>query len=169
MKDNISMIHVYTKDLLEPIIQRVKSYFKEEMNIEVSQSEISYPRNIHLKRNTVMIGTSGDIKLILTLGFDDELIKRMVDSFIDDDIEQSIELCDSVICEITNTIVGNAIENPLNDTSIYITPPVLVYEAKTLNKYKNSKFAFVKFNTKFGDIELTAVGPKEQFKDELEF
>jgi len=173
MNDESKVIHTYTKDILHPIIKRVKTYLEEEMNIDVfNTSDITCPKNIHLKKNTVMIGTSGSIKLIITLGFDEVLLNKLVEVFMegedigDCDIE---EVTNSIACEVTNTIIGNAIDNPVDSSDIYITPPVLIYEAKTLNKYKDSKFAFVTFITKYGEIELTAVGPKEQFENELEF
>jgi len=173
MNDEEKVIHTYTKDVLLPIIKRVKTYLLDEMNIDVfNTSEITCPKNIHLKKNTVMIGTTGSIKLIITLGFDEELLNKMVEIFLDGENISEYDLSevrDSVACEVTNTIIGNAIDNPIDNSDIYITPPVLVCSAKTLNKEKNSKFAFITFITKYGEIELTAVGPKEQFENELKF
>ena len=143
------------------------------MDIDVFNiSDITYPKSIHIKKSTVMIGTSGSIKLIITLGFDDVLLNKLVENFMKEDALDNSDLEEvksSVACEITNTIIGNAIDNPIGSSDIYITPPVLIYEAKTLNKSKNSKFLFVTFMTKYGEIELSAVGPKEQFDNELDF
>ena len=173
MNEDEKVVLTYTKDILVPIIKRVKSYLAEEMNIDVfNTSEISCPKNIHLKKNTVMIGTTGSIKLIISLGFDEKLLRKMVESFLGEESIEDYELSevsDSVACEVTNTIIGNAINNPIDNSDIYITPPVLVCSGKTLNKEKNSKFAFVTFLTEYGEIELTAVGPKEQFENKLEF
>jgi len=173
MNEEVKVVHAYTKDLLVPIIRRVKTYLEEEMKIDVFNcSEIVYPKNIHLKRNTIMIGTSGSIKLIITLGYDDLLLNKLVEIFTHGDNIEDIdtnEVKNSVACEISNTIIGNAINNPIDNSDIYITPPVLVSEAKTLYKDKDSKFVYVSLVTKYGEIQLTAVGPKEQFEDELEF
>lgn len=173
MNEENHVIHTYTKDVLIPIIKRVKTYLEEEMGIDVfNTSDITCPLNIHIKKNTVMIGTSGSIKLIITLGFDDILLNKLVEIFMGDDVIDDVdfnEVKNSVACEVTNTIIGNAIDNPIDRSDIYITPPVLIYEAKTLNKSKNSKFVFVTFITKYGEIELSAVGPKEQFENELDF
>ncbi len=173
MEKKIEVVHTYTKDVLLPIIKRVKSYMETEMKIDIfNVSEIAYPKNIHLKKNTIMLGTSGSIKLIITLGYDDILLNKLVEMFVDgDDVDdyESEEVRNSVACEISNTIIGNAIDNPIDNTDIYITPPVLVSEAKTLYKDKFSKFVFVTFATKYGDVQLTAVGPKEQFEEELDF
>lgn len=173
MNEEHKKIHMHTKDVLVPIIKRVKTYLEDELGIDVfNTSDITCPDNIHIKKNTVMIGTTGSIKLIITLGFDDVLLNKLFEIFIgDDDIEDSDleEVRNSVACEVTNTIIGNAIDNPIDNSDIYITPPVLIYEAKTLKKSKDSKFVFVTFITKYGEIELTAVGPKEQFENELDF
>ena len=173
MNDEEKVVHTYTKDVLRPIIKRVKTYLEEELNIDVfNTSEITCPKNIHLKKNTVMIGTTGSIKLIISLGFDEKLLNIIVEKFLGEDniTDYTLEeVRDSVACEVTNTIIGNAIDNPVDESDIYITPPVLVCSGKTLNKEKNSKFAFITFITKYGEIELTAVGPKEQFENKLEF
>jgi len=173
MNDETEVIHTYTKDLLLPIVKRVKSYFEEEMKIDIfNTSEITSPKNIHLKKNTIMIGTSGSIKLIITLGYDDLLLSKLVEVFVNgDEIEDADvdEINNSVACEISNTIIGNAINNPVDKSDIYITPPVMVSEAKTLYKDKHSKFIYVSFVTKYGEIQLTAVGPKEQFEEKLDF
>lgn len=173
MEKKMEIVHTYTKDVLLPIIKRVKSYMETEMKIDIfNVSEIAFPKNIHLKKNTIMLGTSGSIKLIITLGYDDILLNKLVEMFVDgadvDDYELD-EVRNSVACEISNTIIGNAINNPIDNSDIYITPPVLVSEAKTLYKDKYSKFVFVTFATKYGDVQLTAVGPKEQFEEELDF
>lgn len=173
MEKDIKIIHRYTKDILVPIVKRVKTYLEDELDIDVfNTSEITCPKNIHLKKNTVMIGTSGSIKLVITLGFDENLINKIVEIFIGDDNISDFdldEIRDSVACEVTNTIIANAINNPIDASNIYITPPVLICEAKTLNKDKDSKFVFVTFITKYGEIELSAVGPKEQFENILDF
>jgi len=173
MEEKMEIVHSYTKDLLLPIIKRVSSYFEEEMNINIlSVSEITFPKNIHLKKNTVMIGTSGSVKLIISLGYDDVLLNKLVELFINGDDLGAYdleEIRNSVACEISNTIIGNAINNPVDSSDIYITPPVLVSEAKTLNKDVYSKFVIATFVTQYGEVQLTAVGPKEQFEDELNF
>ncbi len=57
--------------------------------------------------------------------------------------------------------------NPIDDSIINITPPILIHEAKSLAKYKNSMILETKISTVNGDIQLTVIGPKDVFSDKL--
>mgnify|MGYP003571711302 CR=1 FL=1 len=163
----------YEESVLLPIIRRLINYLEVDMGIKVNtQNEIVYKDHVSLKSNTAMIGTGGDIRIILTLGYDEGLLEELVDRFlygekVEDD--ELIEVQESVCCEIANIVIGNAIKNPYNDSLISITPPILIHEAKSFAKYKNSTIVEVVIATQFGEIQLSAVGPKELFSDKLNF
>ena len=119
-----------------------------------------------------MIGTGGDIQIIITFGYDDTLLDVLTDAFLyGEKVDESElqEVQDSVCCEIANTIIGNVIKNPMSDSLISITPPILIHEAKSFAKHKNSTIMVAIIKTEFGDIQLTAVGPKESFAKKLDF
>ena len=91
------------------------------------------------------------------------------DRMIREDAEELAEIRESVACEVVNIIVGNALKNPIDDTVLSITPPILIYEAKRLFKYKDSKIATSVIKTQYGEMLISAVGPKGLFIEELEF
>lgn len=162
------------KDTLEPIMNRTMSFLEEDMGIAVISKaiEILSPKKVELKKNTVMIGTGGSIQVILTIGYDDLLLDKLVEAFLEGekiDDDEKDEIRESVSCEFLNTVVGNAMTNFAGDGVISITPPVLIYEAKSLFKYKDSKIVTATIKTDFGDMTLAAVGPRELFEKELEF
>lgn len=160
------------EQLLIPIISRIKSFLEDDMSIAVvnDESKIVNSEHITLKEKTVLIGTGGSVQLIITIGFDEELLDKLVEEFCYGEVyegEELLEIQDSVACEVSNTVIGNAIKNPIDDSAINITPPILIYEAKSLVKYKNSMILETEINTVLGDIKLTAIGPKEVFSNKL--
>jgi len=160
--------------LLLPIINRAKSFLQDDMNIAVinDESKIVDSEHVTLKKNTVLIGTGGSVQVIITLGFDNEVLDKLVEEFCYGEAyegDELIEMQESVACETSNIIIGNALKNPVDDTLINITPPILIHEAKSLAKYKNSMILESKINTIAGEVQLTAIGPKELFSDKIDF
>lgn len=164
----------FTHSLLEPIVNRTVTFLQEDMIIDVLNKtvDIDEVNDAILKDNTVMIGTGGDIQVILTFGYDQRLIEKLVYVFMDGEIvdeDEKEEIEQSVCCEIANTIIGNSIKNPMGESLISITPPILIKAAKSFTKYKNSTILVSVIKTNFGDLHLSAVGPKELFVDKLDF
>lgn len=161
------------KELLVPVIDRLRTFLEEDMKVKVldDKSEIIDSKHIVLKDNTVFIGTGGSIQLFITMGYEKELLEKLVDRFYFGEIlnnEEFIEIQESVACEISNTVIGNAIKNPIDNTIINITPPILIHEAKSLTKYKNSIILKTDINTEFGAIQMTVIGPQELFLEKLD-
>jgi CheY-specific phosphatase CheX len=160
------------KELLVPILDRLKSFLNEDMGIPVlsERSEVLNSEHIILKRNTVFIGTGGSVQLFITIGFDQKVLEELTIKFCEGEFyegEELIEIQESVACEVSNIVVGNAIRNPVDSSIINITPPVLIHDAKSLAKYKNSMILESKIVTDIGDIQMTAIGPKELFSEKL--
>lgn len=171
MKKGVKMYDTY-KGLLIPILNRLKDFLEKDMKIKVldDESEIIDSKHIVLKENTVFIGTGGSIQLFITMGYEKELLEKLVDIFYVGDIldeKEFLEMQESVACEISNTVIGNAIKNPIDDSIIHITPPVLIHDAKSLTKYKDSIILKTDITTELGNIQMTVIGPKELFLDKL--
>ena len=162
------------KDILMPIVNRTVSFLNDDMGITVISHdlEIICPNKVELKKNTSMIGTGGTIQVIITMSYDDDVLEELVKAFLEGeeaDEGEMDEIRESVSSEIANTVVGNALTNPVDGTILTITPPVLIYEAKSLFRHKSSAIAMARVKTNFGEILLTAIGPKESFANELNF
>ncbi len=160
--------------ILFPLVERSISFLRDDLGISVLTDKISIvsPKKVELKKNTAMIGTGGSVQVLLTMGYDDELLDKVVEAFLEGeelDKEEEEEIKESVSCEVVNTVVGNALKNPLDGTTLGITPPILIYEAKSLFKQKSAQIATAVIETEFGEMLLTAVGPKEVFSKELNF
>lgn len=160
------------KELLLPILERSKEFLKNDMGIEVlnDNSEIVDSKHIVLKEDTVFIGTGGSVQLFITMGYDKELLEKLVDVFYVGTFsngEEYIEIKESVASEIANIVIGNAIKNPVDNSIINITPPILIHDAKSLTRHKNSIILKTDINTKFGSIQITVIGPQELFLEKL--
>lgn len=172
MQDDISKS--FEHEILQPLVKRSMSFLKDDLGIAIDSQEINimFPKKIELKKNTAMIGTGGSIQVLITMGYDDTLLDKLVEAFLEgEEVEEEEldEIRESVSCEIVNTIVGNALKNPLDGTTLGISPPILIYEAKSLFKQKSSQVAIAKIKTEFGEMLLSAVGPKESFSKVLNF
>jgi CheY-specific phosphatase CheX len=164
----------FEHEILLPLVKRSVSFLRDDLGINVSSDTINIqsPKKIQLKKNTAMIGTGGSIQVLITMGYDDKLLDKVVEAFLEGEEAEADELDEikeSVSCEVVNTIVGNALKNPLDGTTLGITPPILIYEAKSLFKQKSSQIATAIIKTEFGEMLLTAVGPKESFSKTLNF
>lgn len=160
--------------LLNPILNKLQNYIGYDMKIPLLHESmiIQNVEDIRLKDNTVMIGTGGDAQVIIMLGYDESLLDVLTDAFLyGEKVDESelAEVQESVCCEIANIVIGNCIKNPNNDSLITITPPILIHEAKSFAKHKNSTIKVAILQTKFGDIQLSAVGPKKMFINTLNF
>ncbi|WP_455757385.1 response regulator [Sulfurimonas sp.] len=162
----------FEHEILLPLIDRSISFLNDDLGINVSSDAIDIisPKKVELKKNTAMIGTGGSVQVLITMGYDDELLDKVVASFLEgEEVEEDEleEIQESVSCEVVNTIVGNALKNPLDGTTLGISPPILIYEAKSLFRQKSSQIATATIKTEFGEMLLTAVGPKESFSKTL--
>ncbi len=165
---------IFEHEILSPLVERAMSFLQEDLEIQVLSKKVDIisPKKVKLKKNTAMIGTGGSVQVLVTMGYDDELLSKVVEAFLEGeevDEEELEEIQESVSCEVVNTIVGNALKNPLDGTTLGITPPILISEAKSLFKQKSSQIAAATIITEFGEMLLTAVGPKEQFSETLNF
>jgi chemotaxis protein CheX len=164
----------FEHEILLPLVERSISFLRDDLGIDVSADpiDIRSPKKVELKKNTAMIGTGGSLQVLITMGYDDELLDKVVEAFLEGeeiDDEEMEEIKESVSCEVVNTVVGNALKNPLDGTTLGITPPILIYEAKSLFRQKRSQIATAIIKTEFGEMLLTAVGPKETFSKTLNF
>ena len=165
----------FEHEILLPLVERSIGFLKDDLGISVSSEsiEILAPKKVELKKNTAMIGTGGSVQVLITMGYDDDLLDKLVEAFLEgeeiEDEDELEEIKESVSCEIINTVVGNALQNPLDGTTLGITPPILIYEAKSLFKQRSSQIATSVLKTEFGEMLLTAVGPKETFSKTLNF
>ncbi|WP_419763494.1 MAG: chemotaxis protein CheX [Arcobacter sp.] len=166
-------MHDIFREILIPISNRLRDYLKNDMEMEVldEKSEVMDSEHLVLKENTVFIGTGGSVQLFITMGFEKELLEKLVKKFYwGEELEDKefLEMQESVACEISNTVIGNVIKNPVDSSIISISPPILIHDAKSLTKYKNSIMLKTDIVTDIGNVQMAIIGPQELFLDKLD-
>ncbi len=144
----------------KPIVLRTEEFLKEDMNIDIlSVNEYSDSLEIkELQKNIVMIGVSGSANFMMTLGYDNSLIEKLTEVFLEGEEvldNEKDEIFESIASEIANTVVGNSL--PENEHKLFITPPVFVKDAKALSKNKNSQSFIAIITTKYGILSIMAI------------
>ncbi|MFT5661394.1 MAG: CheY-specific phosphatase CheX [Sulfurimonas sp.] len=164
----------FEHEIISPLVKRSISFLQNDLEINVSSDSTDgvSTKKVNLKKNTAMIGTGGSVQVLVTMGYDDALLDKIIEAFLEGeeiDEDEMDEVKESVSCEVINTIVGNALKNPLDDTALSITPPILIYEATSLFKQKSSQIVTATIKTEFGEMLVTVVGPKASYSKTLNF
>ena len=157
MQDNIDKV-------LQPLAVRTKEFLEEDM--ELGDVQLSNPvcslKTVTLQKNTAVIGIGGSIRFMVAISYDDDLLEKLVEVFLEGeeiDPSEKDELYESVSMEVANTVIGNALENPIDDTVLTITPPIYIYEAKSLSRSKNARTLVSDIKTQYGKLLLFAIYP----------
>lgn len=161
------------KNILLHLMNRTANFLEKDMEIEVIDQnlQVTCPNEIKLKKNTAMIGLGGGINSLVSVGSCEKLLSVLIEEFLEgEEIEydEYNDIQDSICCEIVNIIVGNVLKTPSDGSVIDITPPILINEAKSLCKYKDSVIVNITTKTKFGDMLLSIVMQKDVLEKELE-
>ena len=155
----------FIDQILEPMAIRTKEFLEEDMSIEVIHynKPICSLKTVELRKNTTVIGIGGSISFMVALSYDDDLLAQLVEVFLEGEgygDDEKDEIFESVSMEVANTVIGNALVNPIDDTTLTITPPVYVYEAKSLTRSKTSRTLLSDIHTKYGKLTLFAIYPE---------
>ncbi len=152
--------------ILESLILQTKIFLQEDLSLDIVSIEetIFDSQTLHLKQYTSMIGVGGTINLMVIISFEEKLLLKLVDIFMDGDEVESCELDaikESVTGEIINTILGLALPTfPNRGKGVTITPPITINDVSKLNKHKNSKILNAEIATKFGGMSISAISEK---------
>ena len=127
------------------------------------------PYRIELNANSAVIGTTGSVRNNIAISYDDVLLDKISELFFEseNDEEKMESMAQNVSAEVLNIIVGNALANPIDNSVLGITPPLLIPEKKILSEYKNAEVSMAILKTEFGNMNLYVFGPRELFEYEL--
>ena len=156
----------YQYKVLLPIVERVKTFLVNDMDISVSSDKIVIKESdkIILNQYSSLIGLNGSVEAIISMSYDVSLLHNCIKSFLggDDPADNEIdELTGAVSSEFINIVVGNALINPIDHTTIGITPPMLVQKEIVLNKDDIDTSIFTStIATKYGNLSVSIIEPK---------
>lgn len=149
--------------ILDSLILQTRLFLQEDMSIELNGDEIekSSPDKLILKDYTSMIATGGTLNSMIVISYDNEILSKLVEIFMDGeevDSEEIDEVRDSVSGEVINTIIGLALPTfPNRGKGITITPPITINDAGNISKHKNAEIISTKIKTKYGEIAISAI------------
>lgn len=150
--------------ILQPLAVRTKEFLEEDMEIVINefQEPVCSLKTVELKRNTAVIGIGGSARFMVAISYDDDLLDKLVEIFLEGEAINPLEkdeIYESVSMEVANTVIGNALRNPIDDSVLTITPPIYVYEAKSLTRSKNARTLVSTIQTQYGKLSLFAIYP----------
>lgn len=154
--------------ILDALILQTKLFLQGDMDIEITDinSSVLDTQQLILKQHTSMIGIGGKLNLMSIISFDDELLNKLVELFMEGeevDEDEEDEIKESVTGEVINTIIGLALPTfPNRGKGVTITPPITINDASKLKKHKNSKIITANITTEFGQLSVSAIGEELQ-------
>lgn len=152
--------------ILDALILQTKLLLQDDMEITVNsvQSERGLINKLNMKNYTSMIGTGGKLSLLVIISFDNTMINKLVDVFMEGvemDPNEELEIKDSVAGEMINTLMGLALPTfPGRGKGVTITPPITINDASTISKHKNSTIATAEITTNFGQFSISIIDSK---------
>lgn len=156
--------------ILDALILQSKLFLSEDMDIDIEQTNrdnIS-PDKLVLKDYTSMIGTGGNLNLMVVISLEKQILEHLVELFMDgEEVEddEREEIYDSVSGETINTIIGLALSTfPNRGKGVTITPPITISDATNIKKYKNSKIVTAEIVTKYGTLSVSAMGNEDSIR-----
>lgn len=161
--------------LIEAVSKRTIEYFKDELGIIVTPIAPAPEQNIRmeLRSLTSIIGVEAEIRLLIAFSFDKNLAEEVFcisTEGIDIDAEEREMMCEESIAELINIVVGNAAGCLTNlGTTIPITPPIVISEAKSITRHRGASFHSLELVSTHGMMSIHFVGPKDLFDLSLDY
>lgn len=158
------MDNTYIDKILMPLAVRAKEFLEVDMNLGDVKliNPVCSLKTVTLEKNTTAIGIGGNIRFMVAISYNDDLLDKLVEAFLEGeelDPNEKDEIYESVSMEVANIVTGNALINPIDDTELSITPPIYIYEAKSLSRSKESRTLISEIQTQYGNLMLFAVYP----------
>ena len=161
--------------LVEVVAKRSMTFLQEEIDLDVSNQEIKLEdvHKLELKYLTSLMSIEGPLKVYLAFSFEQDLLERVFQVY-SEDIEIEEDEVDMYLEEtagdVINIILGNATADLSNEgPAIYLSPPVIITEAKNIVRHRGAQFITTDLVTDYGNLSVYCVGPKDLFDELLNY
>jgi len=151
------------KQALDFIINRTAVFLSEEADIQIEQKDYQLldQQHFYLKQLTALMSLSGDISLNVAFSFEDKLIAQILNiyaqelDYADDEYEAYLE---ETAADVINIIIGNATTDfEQEGTSVHISVPLVMREAKSIGRKKNVTYYSTTLFTRYGQMRITMI------------
>jgi chemotaxis protein CheX len=154
--------------VLDALILQTKLFLQDDMDVAVQSVELADEsiQKLGLKDYTSMIGTGGKLSLMIVMSFENSLLDKLVDVFMEGeavDADEKEEIRDSVSGETVNNIIGLALPTfPNRGKGVTITPPVSITEPGHISKHKTATIATANVTTNYGVMSLSVIDSNQE-------
>lgn len=169
---------VFTSDagakvFVEALLERTKAFLMDEGNIAIEQTfmDLSESHSLVLKTLTSIINIEDSAKMVVALSFDRELIYKIFESYSagieihEDEVPMYVE---ETAGDMINIVVGNVLAKFQQPGHAFvISTPLIVNEAKSISKYKNTRFYSAEIKTEAGSLSIYCITPGESYRKQF--
>lgn len=161
--------------LVQAIGDRTIGYLREELGIPVlgTTTNMGEVKRMELRYLTSILAVEADIRMLIAFSLDQDLAERVfivsTEGLEIDEDEQEM-MREETITELINIIVGNAMADlAAKGTTIPISPPIVINEAKSITRHKGATFYTMDITTDIGKMSIHFIGPRELFDLNLDY
>ncbi len=161
--------------LVRAIGKRTVEYLKSDLHIPTRDAALHMEdvKRMQLRYLTSILAVEADIRMLIAFSFDEKLAEQIYivsteGLEIDDDEEEMMR--EEVVTELINVIVGNALSDlAASGTTIPISPPYVINEAKSITRPREATFYTLDLSTDLGVLSIHFIGPRELFDLNLDY
>ncbi|MDQ7015549.1 MAG: chemotaxis protein CheX [Gammaproteobacteria bacterium] len=151
---------------LKAIAGRLDDFLKDELAIEVSQTEyhLGDHNRIELRYLTSLLGVKGQVQMFILFSFDKLLIQHVYEAYtaeltIEDDEKEL--MMDETSGDLLNIVIGNVLSTiSKKGKRNTVTPPLTLTDAKNLVRHRNATVKSADLLTASGLVSIYCVWPK---------
>ncbi|WP_432662394.1 ATP-binding protein [Wukongibacter baidiensis] len=165
-KENFKYLSIET--ILNSLAETSIRYIKDQTSINLEPLYEEYKRvdKINLNKITVLINIKGDFNAIFALSINEELAKKLVKSFVIDELtpEEEAECLDDVVAESSNIIIGNSVKSfDEMDQIVNIgSPTILCYKGASIKNIDSNMMAIELANNGYKlNLSIISMNNKE--------
>ncbi len=157
---------------VKAVVEYAVAFFRRDLHIEVR--DVTYnlenAKKLELRYLTSLLVLEGSFRLYLAFSFEKPLIEHAFKVYAED-IEVSEDEWNAYMEEtagdIINIVVGNATATLRGGPVATLSPPVVISEARSIFRHKETQLCTVCLDTDFGKMDICCIASKEFFNEEI--
>ncbi|EOD01627.1 chemotaxis protein CheX [Caldisalinibacter kiritimatiensis] len=145
------------EELVKPFVKSGKEIISQVANIEVTQKDFYFKKEVVLKDNIgIIIGMTGTLKGQVVISLTEDIAKKIASNMMGGmPVAVLDEMAKSAICELGNMILGNAAVGLYDfGASVDITPPSVLQGNHMVYTSSSPEIMCVPFEIEENQIEL---------------
>lgn len=169
----------FDKEILPKVMQAILAHTRDVLDSEAvigvdgAATFDCDAKKLELHDITAIAGLGGPVSLLIAFSFEgrllDAIFRRMTEDIVVGDEEKTLYIRDTA-AEITNTVLGLCTHELQSiEAAISLSPPVVVEDARYIQRPANAVFASMKIQTEHGFLDVSIVGPRELFDAHMNY